>query len=317
MIQEEETDDINYDFFEDDFIAELDSWYSADIKCCNRCYIDFKANWPMSLDRITDAYSIDVESFYDGSRLRDMYTEKQYLDNIYRVKCPRCGNGLENYFWAFEFDFEDFEDLEWGFHSLKNDIKETPFLVLKNDLANQTYNLLEKISKSTTSELIEIKLFRGRILTSEKPKKIDFLAPPKTITNEGRYNHLGVPVIYAANNDETCFNELRKPDKNLYIAEFEIKENLKLINLNNIEDYEESELLSAIVISSVISSKADDNSKHKPEYYFTRFISDCCKYLKFDGIIYPSVQIGIGENFVFFNTNILKEENIIKIGKYI
>jgi RES domain-containing protein len=311
------TDDDEYYLFEDIFIGELDSWYSSDIKCCNRCYEDFKANWPMSLDRINDAFSIDVESFYDGSRLKDLYTEKEYLDNIYRVKCPRCGSGLENYFWAFEFNFEDFEDLEWDFHSLKNDIKETPFLVLKNDLAKKTYDLLEKISISATPELIELKLFRGRILSSDKPKKADFLAPPKMITNEGRYNHLGVPVIYAANNNETCFNELRKPEKHLYIAEFGIKENLKLLNLNNIEDYDESELLQAIVISSVISSKADDNSKHKPEYYFTRFIADCCKYLKFDGIIYPSVQIGIGKNFVFFNTKIIKEENITKVEKYV
>ena len=147
--------------------------------------------------------------------------------------------------------------------------------------------------------------------------KLDFLAPPKSITNEGRYNHLGLPVIYASDNCKTCFNELRKPEQNFYIAEFEIKKNLRLLNLNNIENYKESDLLKAIVISSVVSSKAVDDSKYKPEYYFTRFISDCCKYLKFDGIVYPSVQIGIGENYVFFNTEILKEENIIRIEKYV
>ena len=309
-------DDINYDFFEDDFVRELDSWFTADIKCCENCYEDFEANWPMSLDRMTDANSIEVVNFYEGSRLRDMYTKKQYLDNLYRVQCPRCGCSLESNFWAFEFDFDDFEDLEWDFHSLKNDIRETPFLVLKNDLANQTYNLLEKLAKSIISEFINVKLFRGRTLTSGNPENSDFLAPPKVITNEGRYNHLGVPVIYAADSKKTCFNELRKPENHLYIAEFEIKENLKLLDLTNIEEYEESDLLKAIIVSSVISSKADDNSKHKPEYYFTRFISDCCKYLKFDGIIYPSVQIGIGVNFVLFNTGLLKEKNIIKIEKY-
>src|SRR5690554_6288856 len=100
-------DDINYDFFEDDFVRELDSWYTADIKCCHHCYEGFVENWPMSLDRITGANCIEVVNFYEGSRLREMYTKKQYLDNIYRVKCPRCGFGLESIFWAFEFDFED------------------------------------------------------------------------------------------------------------------------------------------------------------------------------------------------------------------
>ena len=45
-----EVDDINYDFFEDDFIRELDSWFTADIKCCNNCYEDFLESWPISLD---------------------------------------------------------------------------------------------------------------------------------------------------------------------------------------------------------------------------------------------------------------------------
>tara|TARA_R110000868_G_C10833033_1_gene759523 strand:+ start:104 stop:850 length:747 start_codon:yes stop_codon:yes gene_type:complete len=247
--------------------------------------------------------------------LRNIYTKKQYLDNLYRVKCPRCGFSLDSIFWAFEFDFEDFEDLEWHFHSLKKDIQETPFLVLKNDLANQTFRLLENISQSVSMKTIDIKLFRGRTLTDEiEVSKL--LAPPKSKTNEGRYNHLGVPVIYASTNKKTCYYELRKPEKNLYIAEFHIKENLKLLDLINLEEYKDSELLKAIVISSVVSSKANDNTKYKPEYYFTRFISDCCKYLKFDGIIYPSVQIGFGENYVLFNTDLLKEESIIKIEEY-
>lgn len=314
-----EDDDINYDFFEDDFVSALDSWFSADIKCCENCYEDFLANWPLSNDKVEGAYRINAETFYEGSKLNRTYTKKQYLDNIYRVECPRCGCSLESNFWAFEFEFDDFENLEWDFNSLKDDIRETPFLVLKNNLANKTYNLLEKLAKSITSELINLKLYRGRILVSDNPKKSDFLSPPKNVTNEGRYNHLGVPIIYAANSNKTCYNELRKPNEHLYIAEFQIKEHLKMLNLNNIEDYEDYEdfeLLKAIVISSVISSKADDNSKHKPEYYFTRFISDCCKYLKFDGIIYPSVQIGVGENYIFFNTDLVTEKRIAKIEKY-
>lgn len=311
----EKDDNSNIEFFEEAFDRELESWFTADIKCCNRCYEDFIENWPMAFDS-NDDHSMDVEAFYSGSRLREMYTKNQYFDNLDRIKCPRCGSGLESTFWAFEFCFDDFEDLEWDFRSLKDDIRETPFLVLKNDLANQTYNLLEKLSKSINSKLIVDQLFRGRILTSDKPNKSDFLAPPKTITNEGRYNHLGVPVIYAANSNKTCFNELRKPENHFYVAEFQIQETLKLLDLTNIDDFDESELLTAIVISSVISSKADDNSKYKPEYYFTRFISDCCKYLKFDGIIYPSVQIGIGKNYVFFKTDLLNEKDIINVEKY-
>ena len=277
--------DINLcESFEDIFISELDSDGFGDIKCCNHCSEEFKENWPMSIDRISDLYRIEIDGFYENSRLSSIYSEDEFYYNLTNLKCPRCSNNLENYFWAFEFDFDSFEDLELEFQSLKNDINETPFLVLKNNLANKVYQLLEKLSKSIKSETIEIQLFRGRILDTDIIRKTEFLAPPKKHTDEGRYNHFGIPVIYAANNEKTCFNELRKPKENLFIAEFKINKNLKLLNLNDINKHSENELLEAIVMSSVISSKTEDNSKHKPEYYFSRFISDCCKYLNFDGI---------------------------------
>lgn len=313
----DENDELNLSFFVDDFIAELDSWFTADIKCCDECYDDFIRNWPLVEARGKEFYSIDVESFYEGSRLRDVYSKKQFLDNVHLVKCPRCGSSIKSNFWPFEFEFDDYNSLESEFESLKIFIKETPFIVLKNELANRTYSLIEKQLRITKKIAFDFPLFRGRILNSSIVEKKDFLAPPKMYTNEGRYNHLGVPVIYAANKEITCYNELRKPKENLFIAEFKVNKELRLLNLNEIDDYEnEGDLLKAIVLSSIASSKTEDDAKYKPEYYFTRFISDCCKFLGFDGIIYPSVQVGIGENFVLFDTNIINEGDILKFNIY-
>lgn len=309
----------NFIFFEDEFLAEIDSWFTADIKCCTECYDDFISKWPIVIDREPETYSKDVHSFYSGSRMSQLYTKSEYLENLYRITCPRCGSSINDTFWAFEFQFDNYDDLEFDFDVLKQEIKETPYMVLKNKLALEVYQLLENISKKTSPISLNFTLYRGRILKSEEFIKSDFITPPPNSTNEGRYNHLGVPVLYCADKQITCYNELRKPKENLYIAEFKINKELKLLNLNQIDefdDWDKYNLLQAIFLSSVVSSKTDDKSKYKPEYYFTRFICDCCKSLNFDGIIYPSVHIGEGNNYVIFDTKILKEEIITNVKKY-
>ena len=110
--EEEEEDETYLDFFEEEFITALDSWYSADIKCCEQCYNDFVENWPIAIDRLPDSYLIDVDTFYSGSKLRFLYTKKQYQSNLYRIKCPRCDSSIESIFWAFNFDFDEFDNLE-------------------------------------------------------------------------------------------------------------------------------------------------------------------------------------------------------------
>ncbi|MCP1994632.1 RES family NAD+ phosphorylase [Flavobacterium sp. HSC-61S13] len=309
----------NFDFFEDEFLAEVDKWLTADIKCCSECLDDFISKWPIVIDRLSKAFSQDIHSFYELSRMNLLYTKSEYLENLYRISCPRCSCPIDNSFWAFEFEFSVYDEIEFEFEILKQQIRETPYMALKNELALKVYEILEYISTKTNFIKLDFPLFRGRIIEKEEYSNSDFLAPPPNSTNEGRYNHLGIPVIYCADTKNTCFTELRKPEQNLYIAKFEIKKELKLLDLNSVGDFlewDKDNLLNAIVLSSIMSSKTNDDSKYKPEYYFTRFISDCCKSLNYDGIIYPSVQTGEGKNYILFDTKLLDEKMIEEISKY-
>jgi len=302
----------------EDFLDDLDSWFSADIKCCEKCYSDFIKNWPMIIQRSNEFFSIDLESFYAGSRrIKENYSLKEFVDNIHLVKCPRCGESIEDIIYPFEFHFCIDEDFEFDVNLLKQTILETPFIVLKNSLANRVFDVINEQIAFTEKTLIDFPLYRGRVIKKEDICGDSFLAPPKELTREGRYNHNGIPVIYSANKKITCYNELRKPENDFFIAEFSLKKKLILLNLNNINAFDEkNDLLKSIVWSSLCSAKTEDEAKHKPEYYFTRFISDCCKYLGFDGLIYPSVQIGTGENYVFFDTNLFSDKNLITYYEY-
>jgi len=311
-------EEIDPQHFELLFVMDIDSWFSADIKCCNFCYDDFVASWPNTKLRSDDFRSMELDAFYDGSkRLRHEYSLEEFRDLLAYIACPRCGRSLQNnLMWPFEFEFDPPEDFEYRAYELQEKIKETPFIVLKNELAQEAYYAIEKLSELIEERKLETTLFRGRTFKDSQPVKKDFLSPPPNVTNDGRYNHKGIPVIYAANNAKTCFYELRKSE-NLWVSEFQIKNKLRILDLNKIDEIEADEhLLQAIVWSSLSSSFANDNSWYKPEYFFTRFISDCCKHIGLDGICYPSVQIGTGENYVFFDTTLLSEETITSFYKF-
>lgn len=312
-------EDVDIEEFELTFIMDLDSWFSADIACCDKCHEDFVETWPNVPLRSKSFNPVPLDAFYDGSkRLKMRYTKAEYQNSIEHLRCPRCDRSLKNNcMYPFEFDFDEPNDFTMRSYELQEQIRETPFVALKNKLAAETFDILEKLFLATEPKSFDNKLFRGRVIQASAVQKSSFLPPPKNVTKDGRYNHTGIPVIYAANNEDTCFNELRKPDEDFWLCEFEIKEELKILDLNEIDDFtEEGNLLQAIVWSSLASSKTDDTNWHKPEYYFTRFISDCCKHLGFDGINYPSVQVGSGNNHVLFNTDLLTEGNILRYYKY-
>lgn len=67
--------------FEELFMHELESWFTADIACCDNCHDDFVAEWPYAYSADGARFqcdSIDLHCFYSGSRLADSYTEEEF-----------------------------------------------------------------------------------------------------------------------------------------------------------------------------------------------------------------------------------------------
>ena len=94
--------------------------------------------------------------------------------------------------------------------------------------------------------------------------------------------------MYLSSDPGTCVAELRlKVGSICSIAEFKIKRDLRLLNLDNNKTFKDF----------LIVPVCDDNKYH---YKFTRFISDLIKNCGIDGIIYDSVQSN-GKCFVIFN----------------
>lgn len=291
------------DVFCEMFYHELDSWFSADIICCDECYDKLVSKWPGIYFRNLDFQKscIDIKTFYSGSMLQDFFYEEECLQLIKNIECPSCGNPIWNNIWAYNFSLDIVTDFEEDLKKINDLAKRTPFLLLSNSLAKDTLDVIIDMSKKTKSIMIDKKYYRARKLEKEKLyESNDFKYAPKDKVTEGRYNHAGFPAIYLGNSLDTCFYELRKPTEGIAVAEINITKPIKILDLIEIEE-DWDNILNVISWSSLMSSPDEGEGWYKPQYTFTRFVADCAIYAGFDAIKYPSVRLGENHNIVILD----------------
>jgi hypothetical protein len=85
------------------------------------------------------------------------------------------------------------------------------------------------------------------------------------------------------------------------VASFRILDQIRILNLEGEFGIVGDDVLNAVVYSSLISAPRDRTGWHRPEYVFSRFVSDCAKFGGFDGIRYGSTRSGRGHNLVLLN----------------
>ena len=280
--------------FEDVFLQELDSWFSADIACCDRCYEKFLKMWPTAYSADSEEFQrnqIQLDSFYDGSRINAFYSREQFERLLQDLDCPRCGEKLGYTLYPYELPFDVPEEFEKNVAAIGAIANETPFLLLKNEFAQNVLATLEGLSQSTRATKMPLGLFRARGLEGLKEisvEQFDFANP--MFVGEGRYNHAGQPVLYLGDSKETCFHELR--GIHCAIAEIALDGDLKVLDLATPYDSHEdqSDLLNSLAFSALLSTPQEATGYQKPAYVFSRFVADCARSSGFDAIRYPSTR---------------------------
>jgi hypothetical protein len=289
--------DLDDEAFEATFEEELDSWHCADRLLCEECYGEFASAWPGIV--ATDGFQrkfLDLDTFYGGSRLQELYSREKFDQLCERLECHRCGGPIVNGFWAYTppgFENEISEIAALAAH--------TPFLVLQHSLAQRILAIIEQIGVITEAATLTSPYFRARCydgLRSREP--IEFFPPPANQVREGRYNHNGQAVLYLGSDEHTCFCEVGAPAAGACISAMAIKCDMKVLDLCDIDRrlaYEDQDILESIAMSSLMAAPVKDDGWHRPEYVFTRFVADCARRVRFDGIRYPSSK-SRGHNFV-------------------
>jgi RES domain-containing protein len=284
-----------YDF-EELFYRDIESWFSADIACCDKCYDDFVNTWPYAYWADNEAFQkcgIDLDTFFSGSRLQDIYTEEEFDYFIRTIGCPRCGAPLsaDGNIWPYCLPFKNDSVIESTIDALASIAERTPFLLLNHHSSERVLSAIANMSSNTVPTDLSQTLFRARSVEIVHPNIEDFDFPPKRYVGEGRYNHAGMPVLYLASDKKTCFYEMR--ESVCTVAEIKIRRKLKILDFMNLDESssKDTEILKTLVYSALISSKQENEGWHRPKYVFSRFVADCALHAGFHAIKYPSTRL--------------------------
>lgn len=293
------------DWFNSLLADEIDSAFSSSIRCCDRCFDDFKDRWPGTTFRSLDFQRgrIPIDLVVTQSRLPSVYTPAEISTLQHFIRCPRCGEYARDGIWVHEHTAAD--GFETEIERVGRLARRTPFLILEDPFAHRVLTEIRRLGATVAPHPLPHPLYRARAkgdIGSGVAKRVslkEFGAPPEEVVGEGRFNHAGLPMLYLADSTATTVAEIGAPGQEFYVAELDIAGGYRILDLI-IEDPDNPEwgLLGAIAASALVAAPRTGKGWVRKEYIFTRFVADCAIAAGFDGIRYGSTKLNTGLNYV-------------------
>jgi hypothetical protein len=268
--------------------------------------------------------SIELDELFDDFSVPDRYRD----DIAQHLSCPNCGRevferweevGLEDPYDAELRKTVRAAETKFGrkLDSFQSHLKQYPSLSLSHPLGRKIQK--EISSGNLPACKVSGSFFRARLVKGSNVFDAeDMGAPPTGVSLDGRYHHAGQSVLYIGKDEEVAINEILEPDVEkalVWVQEYEIAEIDKILDLRSNEEKITtftSPLLIAILSKRALEKKVKDPKRTwKPQYFITRFISDCSRASGFNGIRYSSTRC-YGENIILFYPEKIEFK---KIGK--
>lgn len=293
---------------------------SKEIDFCGHCDGEIVESYYRAMrkevdKKITNPFGIDVYDFLENRGIEPTSNIASIL--IEKLKCQNCGCGtdydsglfsLEDNIY-FRADMDSFygnirklgfqygiEISEYELNEFFDNLKKSIMLASISNTGKKILELVAKVydSKNIYKVEVGVKLFRGRKRAKkEKKYEIDQLwNPPSKVASQGRYNLIGSSMLYLCDHIEAIPYELNLcHGECIDIGEFEVK---KKLDVFDIED-----MFSEFGDYVYLSSESTDVVKE--EYLFCNYIAQCCEYIGFDGIKYPSNKERQDYNYAIFD----------------
>lgn len=117
-------------------------------------------------------------------------------------------------------------------------------------------------------------------------------APPAGKAKQGRFNPVGVPVLYLGDSERTCIKEvgLKKiEDEVADVGEFVLLRKMKVWDLRDTD------------LTEFVSELSATKNPVSANYLFSNFLSQCCSLAGVDGVVYSSTKHSRGWNIALFH----------------
>ncbi|MUG70602.1 RES family NAD+ phosphorylase [Paenibacillus validus] len=189
-----------------------------------------------------------------------------------------------------------------------------PMLGMNHEVGKLIFKNIKGLPKINIEDKV---FYRARELKNMSPySESEMWNPPagKVPIGEGRYNHFAKSFLYLANNEETVFKEVIPPwHKTCSMARFKVVKCTNILDLRRVVHYNDDSdnlllsLLHYILVYEGTISKHVENEYIKNEYLLPRFLADCARSNRFNGILFNSTKNPSGENLVLFDPDNLKK----------
>jgi RES domain-containing protein len=290
------------------FSDEIDSAFASSICCCDRCYQDFRDHWPEVPFRDDEFRSMEKLWAVEVSRLPGIWSPAEISTLRHAVLCDRCGEFVPYNIWVYELRFSGADEIERAVDELLTIGNQTPFLLLEHDFARQVLEHIRAAAGRGAALPAGSRLFRARgsqqvdDLGQDRDALETYAAPPAQYVTEGRFNHAGTPMLYLASTAEVATAEIGMPGESCLVAEIELLQELRLLNLVELDEMEEGyDLMQALSCSALLSAPHVGQGWQRRQYVFSRFVGDCARSAGFDAIRYGSTKSYKGTNIVLLD----------------
>lgn len=265
-------------------------------------------------DKLQDQWGIFKESLDESTCVSLL---KAILSNVYSEDHHLYSSPVELKTVLFDVGEADVLEMEWDQFATEIKSNNRYFLGKSIDL-----ELLKDLFRIHTKVYKEGKLFyRGRISDRSGFGLHKMGKPPAINSVSGRANPIGIPYLYVSTNKETVLYESRATYLDfITIAEFRLKENLKVVRLRQIENLSpfalEDKLEDYLKYQKYLKRLEIELSKplrrhdQKLEYLPTQYLCEYVKSLGYDGIEYGSSLLEGGINLAIFKDGKLEGRKI-------
>lgn len=253
--------------------------------------------------------------------------EKYWERIVCHLSCRECGTQItlgSNVAIKTEFDV----NLEKFIHEAKRSyikrlesflqfLQETPLLGYKHWLGKRIYKELKLNNFPVVKLSCKDAFFRARRVTNHDIlQSTEMLNAPIGKSTEGRFNHSGQSHLYLAESKETAIREVVQNLRNclVWVQEFKLSSDVGNIldltfDISNI-GLNHNPLLLSLSLANVLEETKNNSEFWRPDYFITRYIMDCAKELKYNGIKYNSTKSFNDYNVVLFYPEAFEIENI-------